>query len=131
MKAQILSIMLAMLMTSCASVVNGSKQRIRVDSIPQGASVTAVQNGKVFHTVTPGDLVLRRKWPALVTVDLQGYTPTTQTIESTFSLDSTLPVVGNGVFGPAGLLVGGLYDAQTGAIKTLTPDNISIKLQHE
>lgn len=66
-----------LLIQSCASIVTGSTDTIRIDSVPQGASFTtnAGHQGKTPAEITvPDTLVL------MVTCTQPGYQPTTATL---------------------------------------------------
>jgi len=105
-------ILMAALLSGCASIVSGRTATVELDSTPSDARVVIRdKHGKqVLTTQTPASVELRRKdryfWPAQYTATFEkpGYEPKEVVIRSTVN-----PwVVGNVVFGgPLGLVVDG------------------------
>jgi hypothetical protein len=102
----------------CATVVNGTTQKIPVTSDPIAAQV--IVDGAVSGE-TPTTLTLKRNADHLVTLQKPGFEP------------KTIPVlkgIGDAVWG--NVLVGGLVgwgvDAASGSQYSLAPSSISVKL---
>lgn len=55
-------LIIVLFLSSCATILNGTKQRIRINSIPPGASVEI--NGKKLNQVTPCKTKIKRRAPA-------------------------------------------------------------------
>ncbi len=55
-------LIIALFLSSCATILNGTKQRIRINSIPPGASIEI--NGKKLDQVTPCKTKIKRRAPA-------------------------------------------------------------------
>ena len=68
------SVVIALSLCGCATIVSGTTKKIAVYSSPVGATVTAEPGGN--KTTTPGKLVLKRKdGPYKLTFSLNGYEP--------------------------------------------------------
>lgn len=101
----------------CATIVSGSKQNIRFESVPQGAQVSvAGQMG-----TTPTDMKLPRKTNHDAEVSYPGYLPAKVQLVRT-----TNPwVLGNVLIGG---LVGLLVDLVSGAFYKLEPERVYVQL---
>jgi hypothetical protein len=111
-------------LTSCATIVSGPTQNIRVTSSPSGATVTAEPGGD--RVTTPAKMTLQRKGaPYRLTFALQGYQPYRVII----SADTNGWAYGNFIFGILlGGVVGGIIDSSSGAAYTLSPDEVHANL---
>ncbi len=118
---RILAILLvAALLAGCASIIHGSRQDVRVTSVPSGAVVRVNLNNQA--TTTPGVLTLNRKEIGYVlTFEKQGYKPVEVSLRRT--VDGWL--FGNIIFGG---LVGIVIDFASGSAYKLTPDEVSTVL---
>lgn len=104
----------------CASIIHGSRQDVRVTSVPSGAVVRVNLNNQA--TTTPGVLTLNRKEIGYVlTFEKQGYRPVEVSLRRT--VDGWL--FGNIVFGG---LVGLVIDFASGSAYRLTPDEVDVVL---
>ncbi len=119
MKRKLISAVLAlMLFTSCATIVSGSKQKVKFVSNPSAATIyiDEVEVGK-----TPFEMKLARKKEHQVLIKLDGYQP----------YQTTLTKKINGwYFGNilVGGLIGVIVDPITGAMYNLTPKEINAEL---
>ena len=103
----------------CATMVSGTKQTVRFDSIPQGATAEVRGAGSV---VTPGQMELARQNSYDVEFNKSGYLAAHSYIGQ-----STNPAVfGNILLG--GLIIGVLVDYSTGAAYDLDPAKVSATL---
>lgn len=120
MKKQIFALgFVAMMFASCATIVSGSKQTIKIDSTPSSAVVLV--DGKEIGK-TPLTTKLTRKENHKVRIQLEGYQP--YEVELTKKFNEWY--IGNVVFGG---LIGLVVDPITGAIYRLTPKEINTELQ--
>ncbi len=109
---------LALLGTSCATIVNGSLQSIEISSNPTGAEIW------VDHQLvgkSPTIVEMKRKDNHFVQIRLEGYQP----YELTIKRDVSGWVAGNLAFGG---FIGLAVDAITGGIYTLKPDQVSAEM---
>lgn len=106
--------------TSCASIISGSKQEISFSSKPTAAIVT-IQPGDQKIT-TPGKIELERKnGPYRVTFNYEGYEPYSVTL--TTSTNGW--IWGNLILGG---IIGMLIDGSTGASIELSPEELHANL---
>jgi hypothetical protein len=107
-------------LASCATIISGTKQSIRVTSVPPGALVTAEPGGD--RVTTPAKITLQRKGaPYRLTFTLQGYQP----YHVTISADRNGWLWGNLILGG---IPGGIIDSSSGAMYTLSPDEVHANL---
>ena len=108
------------LVTGCATVINGTKQKVSIASQPPGATVVVdhVPEGK-----TPLRVKLKRKQTHLVRLERDGYKP----YEVMLGRDTSDWVWGN-IFVCCGLIGMGV-DAMTGAFYTLEPGEIYMQME--
>lgn len=115
----IAGITIALLFSSCASIVSGSKQNINFNSTPSGATVLV---DDVNLGVTPVIAQLERiKKNQKVKIELQGYKP----YELILNRKTNGWIWGNILFGG---IIGIIIDASSGAMYRLTPDQIEAQL---
>lgn len=125
MKIRIITIgILALIMSSCASIIHGPTQMLDFSSQPSGATITI--DGKE-HGKTPQSIELRRKGREKgdkskkqqydVKIALDGYYPYEVKIKR--EMDGWF--LGNLLFGG---LIGIIVDASNGAMYKLTPDQV-------
>lgn len=112
------SFALTLLVSSCATIISGSKQNIKFSSNPSTATIfiDEVEVGK-----TPFEMKLARKSEHSVMIKLDGY----QTYETKLTKKFNAWYIGNIVFGG---LIGIIVDPITGAIYNLSPDDISAQM---
>lgn len=109
---------LALLLTGCASIVNGSTQPVSFISTPAAARV--IVDGNPIGS-TPVVHALSRKKLHAVRFELDGYQP----YEMALSRSVSGWVWGNIVFGG---LIGLAVDAGTGGMYKLSPEQVSANL---
>lgn len=101
---------------SCATVINGTTQKIPLTSEPMGASVV-VDGQRVGYT--PTQVQLKRKNSHLITFEKEGYESETVKLEPVLSA----VVAGNIV---AGGFIGWGVDAITGSQYRLIPETVNV-----
>jgi len=104
----------------CATVINGTTQKISVDTGPCGADCQVV--GDSARYTTPCQLELKRKEDHLVKITKESYEP--ETVDIKHSMSGV--VVGNVLLGG---LIGVGVDAADGAACKLTPEKINITMK--
>lgn len=114
----ICSLAITLLMSSCATIVPGSKQNVKFDSSPGSARIfiDEIEVGK-----TPFEIKLTRKSEHSVMIKLEGY----QTYQTTLTKKFNGWYVGNILFGG---LIGVIIDPITGAMYNLSPSEINAQL---
>ncbi|PTX45272.1 PEGA domain-containing protein [Christiangramia gaetbulicola] len=106
---------------SCATIVSGSRQTIKFNSVPASATVfiNEVEIGK-----TPVEKNLKRNQEYEVLIKLDGY----KTYKTTLSKKFNEWYVGNILFGG---IIGLVVDPITGAIYKLSPNELTTRLENE
>lgn len=108
-----------LLLVSCATIVSGTKQTVRITSSPSNAAV--VIDG-VNMGSTPLTTELTKKRVHNVELKLDGYTPYKAALTKKFN-----PwFIGNIAFGG---IIGVIVDASNGAINNLSPKAIDAQLE--
>lgn len=108
----------ALLFSSCATIVSGSKQIVKFTSTPSAATV--IVDGAEVGT-TPFETKLARKSDHTVTIKLDGYKP----YETKLTRKFNGWYIGNLLFGG---IIGLIVDPATGAIYNLTPKEVNAEL---
>lgn len=125
----ILVICLAASIMGCGTVVRGTKQGVKFQSEPPGASVTVVRAKKEktqWECTSPCELQLSRKRDFDVTFELDGYKPAQARLASRIGAKGGATAIpGNFVLGGG---IGFIVDAGTGANMQLKPDPMRAKL---
>src|SRR5437667_9337724 len=111
----------AMALNSCATVIRGVHEHLKVVSNPSGADVT-LSTGE--RGITPATFVKRRRNSFQVTVSKPGYYSQTVTVRSKASTTGAAATAGN----VAGAGIGVAVDAGTGAWDSLYPNPVSVRL---
>ena len=106
-------------LSSCATIMHGTRQSIGISSYPSNASIWVDRN---FVGNTPMIVEMSRKDNHIVQIALEGYLP----YEATFTREVSGWVFGNLVFGG---VIGLAVDAVSGGIYRLTPEDIQAELQ--
>jgi hypothetical protein len=106
-------------LSSCATIVSGSKQLVKFTSNPSSASIfiDEVEVGK-----TPFEIKLERKKEHHIMIKLDGY----KTYETNLTKKFNAWYIGNIAFGG---FIGLIIDPITGAMYKLTPTEISAEMQ--
>lgn len=115
----IIALSLLASMTSCATIMHGTRQSVGIASNPTDASVWVDRN---FVGSTPIIVDMSRKDNHIVRLELEGYQP----YEINFSRQLSGWVFGNIVFGG---FIGLAVDAVSGGIYMLTPDQVQAELR--
>jgi len=115
----LLSLVVVLLVSSCATIILSSSQQVGISSSPTGASVTIDDEPK---GETPIIEKLSRKDNHIIKIELEGYEPFE--IKTTRSTSGW--VWGNIVFGG---LIGLAVDAITGGMYVIKPDQIEAELK--
>jgi PEGA domain len=120
MRNKIISCTLAVtfLMSSCATIVSGSKQNVKFSSNPSTATIfiDEVEVGK-----TPFEIKLARKSEHSVMLKLEGY----QTYQTKLTKKFNAWFLGNILIGG---LIGIIIDPITGAMYNLSPDQVNAQM---
>ena len=120
MRRTIFSLVFAsMMLTSCATIVSGSRQTVKFASNPSNANILI---DDVVIGKTPFETKLARNKNYKVSIQLDGYLP----YETRLTKKFNAWYLGNIVFGG---LVGLVVDPITGAIYQLTPKEVNAQLQ--
>lgn len=106
-------------LTSCATIINGTRQSVGIASNPTNASIWVDQT---YVGCTPIVIEMSRKDNHIVRLELDGYQP----YEATFSRHISGWVFGNILFGG---LIGLAVDAISGGIYRLTPEQVQAELR--
>lgn len=114
-----LTLLSTLMLTSCATIVCGSKQEVSFNSTPANASIfiNEVEVGK-----TPFKTKLERNKEHSVVIKLDGFKP----YETKLTKKFNAWYIGNIVFGG---LIGLIVDPVTGAIYQLSPKEVNAQLQ--
>ena len=106
-------------LTSCATIMHGTRQSIGIASNPSNACIWV---DKAYIGNTPLIVEMSRKDNHIVRIELDGYQP----YEATFSRQVSGWVFGNIAFGG---FIGLAVDAVTGGLYMLTPDQVQAELR--
>ncbi len=106
------------LLSSCATIFNGTRQNIPVNTDPPGAVVTEEGNSQS----TPTTLTLDKDRKYVLTIIMEGYEPQTVKIERVVNGWMALDILD---LDPISLIV----DSSDGAAWTLKPDHITVTLR--
>jgi hypothetical protein len=112
------------IISGCATIMKGSDQEVRIDSVPSQAKVSVKTMGGVtfWEGVTPARVKVPKKNEYIVTISLQGYK------------ESTVNITQSGIEGwfwgnlLCGGVIGIVVDAVNGAMHKMSPDEISVTL---
>lgn len=110
----------ALLLTSCATVIHGTRQTIGISSNPSNAHVWVDQ---MYVGNTPLLVEMSRKDNHYVRIELDGYLP----YEATFTRQVSGWIFGNVIFGG---VIGLAIDAISGGIYALTPEQIHAEMRN-
>lgn len=115
-------LLLSFTLISCATVIRGTTDDLRIESSPSGA-VARLSNGRVC--VTPCVLKISRKESLNISFEKEGYEPASAKVTSGVSGAGGTGVAGNVLLGG---LIGIGVDSYSGAAKNLTPNPVIIYL---
>jgi len=110
----------SLLLSSCATIISGSKQNVKFSSNPSSATIfiDEVEVGK-----TPFELKLARNSEHDVQIKLEGY----QTYQTTLTKKFNAWYFGNILIGG---IIGLIVDPITGAIYNLSPNEINAQMNN-
>jgi hypothetical protein len=120
-RAGVLSVM-AITLVGCATVVRGVHETFEIVSFPTGAHVQ-LSSGETC--TTPCKLDLPRAVAFQARVSLPGYVTQVVPVASRNSVGGAIGFVGNGVVGG---IVGAGVDAESGAMRSLSPNPLKVQL---
>jgi hypothetical protein len=122
MTPRIAAVALALGLSACATIVQGSDQRVAFETQPPGATV----NAEMQTCTTPCSLRLKRNHNVEARIAKPGYEP--ETVNIRYELHPW--ILGNIVFLPLAL-VGGVVDIVSGAGFQLYPPYVLVPLRGE
>lgn len=116
----LLGLSVLVLLTSCATIIHGSRQDVSIASNPSSAvvSIDGVEVGR-----TPLTTELSRKGHHAIKIELDGYMP----FETQFTRKVDGWIAGNILFGG---LIGLAVDAISGGMYKLTPEQLQAELRN-
>lgn len=109
-------------LAGCATVVLGARQPFQIVSVPAGAHVQ-LSTGE--SCVTPCNLELPRSVAFQARVSLAGYGAQVIPVASRGSVGGAVGFLGNGVVGG---IVGAGEDLESGAMRSLSPNPLRVRL---
>ena len=104
----------------CATIINGTTQKIPVDTTPQGATA---ENQDGVGCITPCSIELKRNQDHIITISKEGFENQSVTCKHVLS-----PAILGYILLPLGL-IGAVVDAASGSLYRLTPEAISLELK--
>ena len=116
--AVILICLIAISLSSCASITTGRFQRVAIESNPQDANVT-ISSG--HRGVTPCSFDLQRNKNHVIKISKKGYKTAQVMLKKTICGSTAGNLIIGGVIGLG-------VDAMTGAMFRLIPENVSVDL---
>ena len=123
MKSILLVVFLAfsyLTLGGCATIINGTTQKIPVNTTPQGATA---KNQDGVSCITPCSIELKRNQDHIITISKEGFENQSVTCKHVLRA----AVVGY-ILLPFGL-IGAVVDVATGSLYRLTPEAISLELK--
>lgn len=131
----VLVLVLSVVISGCASIISGGDQKINIQSDPSEASVKIVSSDgmTVFNSQTPALAVLKRgngffKGASYrIIVEKPGYKKQEVALQS--GLNAGWYLLGNLLLG--GLIGWLIVDPATGAMYSLSPENVSAQMEKE
>ena len=112
-------VLVAILLSGCATIVSGTTQKLNVSSQPSGAEA------KVDNTIsakTPAVFTLERRSDHTIEISKEGYKSATIMIKRTFNGMATGNILLGGIIG-AGV------DAASGSMNKLVPERVDVILE--
>ena len=116
-------VVIAFLLTGCATITRSTSQSFVIETNPSGADVR-LSNG--YSCVSPCSLGMKRKPGFQVTISKDGYKTVTTTVTSQVSSGGGAGMAGNVIFGG---IPGLVVDSVSGAMNELIPNPLVIKLE--
>lgn len=106
----------------CATITRGTKEVLVVESEPVGAQV---RTSTGLTGTTPATFKVKRRGGFVVDITKEGYEPVSVQVSSHISAAGGAGMAGNVILGG---IIGAAVDAGTGAMHTLKPNPIQVKL---
>ncbi|MFA6508834.1 MAG: hypothetical protein WCT14_22235 [Treponemataceae bacterium] len=123
MKKVLAIVSLVALLSGCATIVSGTKQKVKISSEPNRAQIViTAASGQEFYKGGPTEIELPRNNAYTVEITMAGYQPQKVMITKGFNAW----FVGNLLCGG---IPGGVVDLLTGAMWNLEPDTINLTLK--
>ena len=116
---------LALLMNGCATSLQGTKQKVTVNSQPQNAEV--VTSHGFGCDATPCSFYVPRNRSFELNVAKPGFSTKTVKVDSILSGVGTAQSAGSILLG--GVIAGG-YDVYKGSVWELSPNSVNVKLEN-
>ena len=114
------AVVAGIVLSACATIINGTSQSVSIASQPTGAQVTV---DGIPMGVTPVAPDLKRKDKHLIRIEMEGYEP----FELQLNRSVSGWIAGNIIFGG---LIGLAVDAMTGAMYKISPNEVMAVLQN-
>ncbi|MFN3669766.1 MAG: translation initiation factor 2 [Brevundimonas sp.] len=114
----------ALSLPACATITRGSSQEFTVESTPPGARVST-SNGFQCDA-TPCTFRMPRKDAFRATISMNGYVTQDVQVTSGMSGGGAAGLAGNVIFGG---IIGGVVDANSGAMNDLSPNPLVVILR--
>lgn len=111
----------ASMLSSCATIMHGTRQNIGISSNPSNATIFV---DGMYMGATPLVVSMTRYDNHIVRIELDGYQP----YEATFTRQVSGWVFGNVIFGG---VIGLAVDALSGGLYQLTPDQVQAELRNQ
>lgn len=125
--AMIAMLMAATMVSGCASVARGTKEKLTITSMPEGAKAELVGIDTHLECTTPCKLKVKRKSQLTVKFSKEGYEPTEVAVRGKLKGGGgTVGVLGNALLGG---IVGAVVDGSNGAMMDLTPNPVAVKMK--
>ncbi|MCA8939885.1 MAG: PEGA domain-containing protein [Planctomycetes bacterium] len=114
----LLLVVMALSLSSCATIIDGTSSDVRITSEPSGATVLVdgIEKGK-----TPATVKMSKSDSNVVTLKLNGYDDSMMKVERKFAGWT----VGNLVLGG---LIGIIVDVVTGAVQRISPTEYHVNM---
>lgn len=105
-------------LTGCATIINGTRQAVRIESNPSDATIWL---DETYVGKTPKIIEMYRSDNHTVRIELEGYQP----YEASFKKELSYWVFGNFIFGG---VIGLAIDVVSGGVYKLTPEELEAEL---
>jgi hypothetical protein len=112
-----------LVLSACATVTRGTKQKYAITSTPTGAAVVLSTGDKCF---TPCKLKLKRKNGFTATATKAGYQPVEAKVASKFAGGGGAAAAGNVLIGG---IIGAAVDGSNGSLNSLFPGKLDLTLK--
>ena len=125
--AMIAMLMAATMVSGCASVARGTKEKFTITSMPEGAKAELVGFDTKMECTTPCKLKVKRKSQFTVKFTKDGYEPTEVAVRGKLKGGGgSVGVLGNVLLGG---VIGAVVDGSNGAMMDLTPNPVAVTMK--